>query len=173
MSRSVIVQQSLKYAKSHGLNENVAVFVNFSKHSGKPRFFIYDYSKLKVVYNSLCAHGRGKGNKAWKAKLSNQIGSKCSCKGHFKITGKKKIWGTLPCLILDGLDSSCSNARRRGILVHPSVMVSGFQYGIWPFYLPLGPASEGCFAISFNAYRKLERLYDKERKPIMIHAYEE
>lgn len=173
ISKSAIVNQGLVYAKEHGLNEHIAVFVNFSKHSGKPRFFIYDYKKSEVVFSSLCAHGRGKGNKAWKAKLSNKIGSKCSCKGHFKIIGKKYIWNALPCLILDGLDSTCNNARRRGILVHPSVMVSVFQYGIWPLYIPLGPESERCFAISHNAYRKLERLYNKERKPIMIYAYEE
>lgn len=167
-----IVKDGLEYAKTHNLNERVVVFVNFSKHSGKPRFFVYDYRESKVVYSSLCAHGRGKGNKAWKAKLSNEVGSKCSCKGHFKITGKKKIWGYLPCLILDGLDASCSNARRRGILVHPSMLVSVFQYGIWPFYIPLGPESEGCFAISYNAYRKLERMYCKGNKPIMIYAYE-
>lgn len=173
ISESTIVSRGLEYAKTHNLNEHYAVFVNFSKHSGKPRFFVYDYVESRVVCSSLCAHGRGKGNKAWKAKLSNKIGSKCSSKGHFKITGKKIIWKALPCLILDGLDSSCSNARIRGILVHPSVLVSVFQYGIWPFYIPLGPESEGCFAISNNAYRRLERLYDKEKKTIMIYAYEE
>lgn len=173
ISDSAIVKNELAYAKKNGLNEHIAVFVNFSKHSGKPRFFIYDYDESEVICSSLCAHGRGKGNKAWKAKLSNEVGSKCSCKGHFKITGKKKIWKALPCLILDGLDSSCINARRRGILVHPSVMVSIFQYGIWPLYIPLGPESEGCFAISNNAYKKLQGLYEKESKPIMIYAYEE
>ena len=166
--------QSLKeYSNKHGLSENYAVVVDFSKSSGRHRFFVCDLKKQQVVSSSLCAHGAGRGSTVVNPVFSNEIGSNCSSLGHYQITGRHKMSSTgLPSFRLKGLDSSNSNAMKRGILIHSAKLVSYCRLGIYPFYLPLDKRiSSGCFAIDIDMMDIVGDLVDKEKKPILLYAF--
>ena len=166
--------QSLKeYSNKHGLSENYAVVVDFSKSSGRHRFFVCDLKKHQVVSSSLCAHGAGKGNTVANPVFSNEVGSNCSSLGHYKITGRHKMSSTgLPSFRLKGLDSSNSNAMKRGILIHSAKLISNYRLGIYPFYLPLDKRiSSGCFAVDIDMMDIVGDLVDKEKKPILLYAF--
>ena len=166
--------QSLKeYSNKHGLSENYAVVVDFSKSSGRHRFFVCDLKKQQVVSSSLCAHGAGKGSTVANPVFSNEVGSNCSSLGHYKITGRHKMSSTgLPSFRLKGLDSSNSNALKRGILIHSAKLISNYRLGIYPFYLPLDKRiSSGCFAVDIDMMDFVGDLVDKEKKPILLFAF--
>ena len=165
--------QSLKeYSKKHGLSENYAVVVDFEKPSGKHRFFFCDLKKDKIIASSLCAHGAGKGSTIFSPVFSNEVGSNCSSLGHYKMTGRYRMSSSgLPSFRLQGLDTSNSNAMKRGILIHSAKLVSYCRLGIYPFYLPLDRRiSSGCFAIDIDMMDVVGELVDKEKKPILLYA---
>ena len=166
--------QSLKeYSHKHGLSENYAIVVDFGKPSGKHRFFICDLKKQQVISSSLCAHGAGKGSTVVNPVFSNEVGSNCSSLGHYKITGRHKMSSTgLLSFRLKGLDSSNSNAMKRGILIHSAKLISNYRLGIYPFHLPLDKRiSSGCFAVDIDMMDFVGDLVDKEKKPILLFAF--
>ena len=61
-----------------GYNEDYCILVDFSRPSGEDRMAIIDLKTLSVLDTGPCAHGKGKGNSAWKPSFSNEEGSKCS-----------------------------------------------------------------------------------------------
>ena len=141
-----------EYCRKKGLSENYAIVVDYSIPSGKHRFFVCDLKKQKVIASSLCAHGAGKGSTIFTPVFSNEVGSNCSSLGHYKITGRHQMSSSgLPSFRLQGLDTSNSNAMKRGILIHSAKLVSYCRLGIYPFYLPLDRRiSSGCFAIDID-----------------------
>ena len=160
------------YCHVNGLSEHYAVIVDFSYPSGKHRFFVCDLQTNKIISSSLCAHGAGNGSTITKPVFSNEIGSNCSSLGHYAITGKHKMSSTgLPSFRLKGLDSSNSNAMKRGILIHSAKIVSMSRLGIFPFYLPLDKRiSSGCFAVDIDMMDIVGELVDNEKKPILLYA---
>lgn len=161
-----------EYSHKNGLSENYAIVVDFSKSSGKHRFFVCDLKKQQIISSSLCAHGAGNGSTMTKPIFSNEIGSNCSSLGHYQIIGRHKMSSSgLPSFRLKGLDSSNSNAMKRGILIHSAKIVSMFRLGIFPFYLPLDKRiSSGCFAVDIGMMDIVGDLVDNEKKPILLYA---
>lgn len=45
------------YCVSKGFSTNYCFLVDFSIHSGKKRFFVWDFKGDSIKYASLCAHG--------------------------------------------------------------------------------------------------------------------
>ena len=152
-----------------GFSEDYCILVDFSRPSGEDRMAIIDLNTSSVLDTGPCAHGRGKGNSAWKPNFSNKKGSRCSSLGAFKIAEKGYSTTVGLRFALDGLDDSNSNARRRNILIHSSRYV-GIMHHLTS-YLPLSDASWGCFTTSPAMLRKIEALCDKSRKPILLYAY--
>ena len=171
--RKVDYAELKEYCSQKGLSENYAIIVDFNKSSGRHRFFICDLKKQDIISSSLCAHGSGKGSTISEPIFSNEVGSNCSSLGHYQITGRHKMSSTgLPSFRLKGLDSSNSNAMRRGILIHSAKLVSNCRLGIFPFYLPLDKRiSSGCFTIDIDMMDIVGDLVDNERKPILLYAY--
>ena len=161
-----------EYCRKKDLSENYAIIVDYSKPSGKHRFFVCDLKKEKIIASSLCAHGAGKGSTIFSPVFSNEVGSNCSSLGHYKITGRHQMSSSgLPSFRLQGLDTSNSNAMKRGILIHSAKLVSYCRLGIYPFYLPLDRRiSSGCFAIDIDMMDVVGDLVDKEKKPILLYA---
>ncbi len=52
-------QAGKAYCDKNGCNTNYCFLVDFSIHSGKRRFFVWDFKGDSVKYASLCAHGYG------------------------------------------------------------------------------------------------------------------
>lgn len=159
------------YAIKHGYNDRYYVLVKFSEHSGRNRFFVYDDLRKEIIIKGLCSHGQGKGNTPSKPQFCNSVGSECSSLGKYAILNKHRMTTGYCSYVLKGLDKTNSNAQIRGILIHPSKMVSAFMYGIYPFYMPLSGISAGCFTISKNTFHKLSTIIEQENTPILLWAY--
>ena len=82
-------EEALEYCKGNGYSTEYCLLVDYGRHSGRVRFFLWDFDRGKPVLKSLCAHGYGKGSTARKPVFSNEPGSFCSSLGHYRI-GKEK-----------------------------------------------------------------------------------
>ena len=152
------VTEALKYCKSHNLNTNYCVFVDFSKHAGKKRYVLYNLNTRKVEYSSVCANGLNRNE------FSNKEGSHLSSLGKYKVTsivGKMGIGEE--CLILDGLEATNSNARKRQILIHSYKDVY-YNPGTYPFNVFGKNLSHGCFVIDKIAFNKTKKI----SKPMLL-----
>ena len=76
------------YVRQHGMNEHYALFVDYSIRSGKPRLFVWDFRKGRVVASTYVMHGDGGGSTAQRPRFSNRIGSNCSSLGKCLRLGK-------------------------------------------------------------------------------------
>ena len=157
-----------QYCASHNYSTDYCILVDFSRPTGIDRFFIYDFSKKKIVERSLCAQGLGKNwNIFAPSKFSNVPGSNYSSLGKYKVGGLRKMSKAFfgKGYTVYGLDSSNSNALARGILIHRGN--PGFQ----TYPLPCVPASRGCFAVSDGMMRSIEVYKKSTRKPLLLYAY--
>ena len=155
------VIEALEFCKKHNLNTNYCVFVDFSKHAGKKRYVIYNLNTRKVEYSSVCANGLNRNE------FSNKEGSHLSSLGKYKVTsivGKMGIGEE--CLILDGLEATNSNARKRQILIHSYKDVY-YNPGTYPFNVFGKNLSHGCFVIDKRAFNKTK----ENSKPMLLWAY--
>jgi hypothetical protein len=72
----------------------------------------------------------------------------------------------MPYYALYGMEPTCSNARPRGILIHPNV----WQFATYP--LPAMWFTEGCFGLSWLGFYKIENYIKMSKKPILLWAYQ-
>ena len=113
------INEALAFCKKNNLSTEYAVFVDFGKHSGRERYMIYSFSKHEVVYRCLCASGLNKN------KFSNRPGSNLSSHGKYRITNEIHNMSIgREGFVIDGLESSNSNARIRKILIHYSEVLN-------------------------------------------------
>ena len=172
---------ALEYCKKNGYSTEYCLLVDYGRHSGRVRFFVWDFEKEKPVLKSLCAHGYGKGSTARRPVFSNEPGSFCSSLGHYSV-GKEKIMSKpkgRKALLLYGKDKTNSNALHRGILIHPVRLP---DFSIYPLMIPvkvheifgrkIRPKSEGCVTIPFSTYSKLKEIKKTTDKPMMLWVYE-
>lgn len=173
--------EAFEYCKENGYSTDYCLLVDYGRHSGRVRFFLWDFEKEKPALKCLCAHGYGKGSTARKPVFSNELGSFCSSLGHYKV-GKEKTMSKpkgRKALVLYGQDKTNSNALQRGILIHP---VNLPNFSIWPFMIPvkvykvlghkIRPKSEGCITIPFRKYTKVVDTAKSNGKPLMLWVYE-
>lgn len=155
------VAEALEFCKKHNLNTDYCVFVDFSKHAGKKRYVLYNLNDREVVCSSVCANGLNRNE------FSNVEGSNLSSLGKYEVTS---IVGRMgigeECIILNGLESTNSNARKRQILIHSYKDVY-YNPGTYPFNVFSKNLSHGCFVINKRAFRKTKRI----AKPMLLWAY--
>ena len=68
-------EEALEYCMENGYSTEHCLLVDYGRHSGRVRFFLWDIEKEKPVLKSLCAHGYGKGSTARRPVFSNGVGS--------------------------------------------------------------------------------------------------
>ena len=153
--------EALEFCKKHNLNTDYCVFVDFSKHAGKKRYVLYNLNDREVVCSSVCGNGLNRNE------FSNVEGSNLSSLGKYEVTS---IVGRMgigeECIILNGLESTNSNARKRQILIHSYKDVY-YNPGTYPFNAFGRNLSHGCFVINKRAFRKTKRV----AKPMLLWAY--
>jgi hypothetical protein len=166
---SKINQEALKYCKNKGFSEEYYFLVDMSIHSGKNRFFVYDFIAKKIIDKNLVTHGscdkfEDNETKWEQAKFSNQKDSHCSSKGKYKI-GKRDYssWGINVKYWLHGLESSNNNAVDRVVVLHSWDAVKNKE--IYPKYSPL---SWGCPAVSNDFMKVLDEKLKATEKPILL-----
>ncbi len=155
------VTEALEFCKSNNLNTNYCIFVDFSKHEGKKRYVLYNLKTRNVEYSSVCANGLNRNN------FSNKEGSNLSSLGKYRVTsivGKMGIGEE--CIILEGLEPTNINARKRQILIHSHKSVY-YNPGTYPFNIFYKNLSWGCFVIDKRAFNKTKNI----AKPMLLWAY--
>lgn len=162
-------REALSFCKAEEFNEDYYFLVDLSIHSGKDRFFVYDFKEGKIIEQNLVTHGacdafEENETKYQKAKFSNRPDSHCSSAGKYKV-GKRDYssWGIKVKYWLDGLEETNSNARDRVVVLHSWEAVADEE--IYPDYSPL---SWGCPAVSDNFMRLLDEKLQRTRKPVLL-----
>lgn len=157
------------YCRTNGFSTDYCFLVDFRIHSGKKRFFVWDFKGDSVKYSSLCAHGHGKSSTASKPEFSNVNGSYCSSLGRYKVGIRSHSkWGINVHYKLHGLESTNSNAYKRIVVLHSFTPLPGME--IHPVHLPLG-MSKGCPVICNQVMKQVDALLKVEEKPVLLWIY--
>lgn len=157
------------YCKSAGLNEDFCILIDMNIHSGKNRFFMWDFAKDTVTHSGLCCHGYGEGSTEQTPEFSNTPGSYCSSLGKYKIGIRSySQYGINVHYKLHGLEKSNNNAFRRVIVLHSHNPVPESE--IYPTYLPLG-YSQGCPVISNELMRVVDVKLKNVKKETLLWIY--
>ena len=166
---SIMHQEALTFCKAKGFNQKFYFLLDFSIHSGKNRFYVYDFNSQKVIHQNLVTHGscdvfEENPAKNKKATFSNANNSHCSSKGKYKI-GKRDYssWGIHVKYWLHGLESSNTNAEKRVVVLHSWEAVSNEE--IFPRYAPL---SWGCPAVSDEFMKFLDEKLKTTQQPVLL-----
>lgn len=160
-------ETALDYCKAKGLRTDYCILVDFDVHSGKNRFFVWDFNKQKIAYSTICEHGRGGNSTHRTPEFSNQNGSHCTSLGKYYVMNRRHMYNqpSVPCYVVKGVDETNSNALARGILIHPS----SSQIPLYPF--PLQHRTEGCFGLSQRGFHKIDQYKKMSSKPMLLWAY--
>jgi hypothetical protein len=156
------VSKNAKAAAVAALNEKLGeiprngtiIIVDYTQPSQTKRLAVMNIQSGKILFHARVAHGVKSGG-IYAEKLSNIIGSQQSSSGLFEVAevfnGKHG-----PSLRLKGLNKDLNgNALKRGIIIHSAEYVSIRSIlANWKDKFRLG-RSDGCFALSNTAFRKL------------------
>jgi hypothetical protein len=158
------------FCKKNNMNTEYCFLIDFSIHSGKNRFFIYNFKTNTVVKSGLACHGIGKNSTTEKPIYSNEVGSNCSSLGKYKI-GKRAYsnWGINIHYKMHGLESTNSNAFKRQVVLHSYSYVSETELS--PNHLTMG-WSQGCPVLANGLMKTIDGLLLKTKKPTLIWIYE-
>jgi hypothetical protein len=162
---------ALQYCRDNSFSEKYCFLVDFGIHSGKNRFFIWDFEKDTVVRAGLCAHGYGGNSTPGRPEYSNTEGSYCSSSGRYR-TGISSYsqWGIHIHYKLHGLDQTNSNAFKRIVVLHSYKYVPDSE--IYPLYLPLG-YSAGCPVVSNAMMNAADELLKNSDKSFLLWIFDE
>lgn len=165
--------EALAFCKQKNYSEDYYFLIDMSVHSGKDRFYVYDFKQKKITAKNIVTHGscdkfEENDTKYEAAKFSNRNDSHCSSLGKYKV-GKRdySTWGINVKYWLDGLEATNSNAKERVVVLHSWDAVPDKE--IYPQYSPL---SWGCPAVSDNFMRKLDAKLQATDKPVLLWIVE-
>lgn len=165
-------EEAFNYCQSKNMNEDICILIDMSIHSGRKRFFLWDFKKDTIQYDFLVSHGCGEN--PWNRDLSKDCPEFSNIDGsHLSSLGKYKIgergysnWGININYKLYGLDSSNSNAFNRLIVLHSWEAITDEE--IYP-----NGSSEGwgCPAISNISLKLIDPLLKASAKPVLLWIY--
>lgn len=168
-----IHNEAFTFCKENQFNQDFYFLIDMSIHSGKNRFFVYDFKTKKVSHQNVVTHGtcdvfEANPEKYKKAKFSNKVDSHCSMKGKFKI-GKRDYssWGINIKYWMHGLESTNNNAVKRVVVLHSWPAVANEE--IFPRYSPL---SWGCPAVSDEFMQVLDDKLKTVDQPVLMWIVE-
>ena len=154
------------------------IVVDFSKSSCEDRLFIYSntsWIEPELIYSGVVLHGCGGKSTPSKPEFSNEIGSNCSSLGVYTLEGFVKMSNGMEAIKLKGWSDTNSNAEKRGIYIHPSIMATLLPFNLPGMNFPLTKASQGCFAVSYHTYNAIKHYMkdDPNHKTKLIAYYGE
>lgn len=166
-------KEAKAFCKAQHFNEDYYFLIDLSVHSGRNRFFVYDFRNGKVSDQNLATHGSCDQFEAndtqWqRVKFSNKNDSHCSSKGKYRI-GKRdhSSWGIKIKYWLHGLEATNSNAFERVVVLHSWEAVKNKE--VYPEYSPL---SWGCPAVSDEFMALLDVKLQQTQKPVLLWIIE-
>ncbi len=160
---------ALVFCKNKEFDTSFCILVDMKIHSGKNRFFIWDFKKDTIMHAGLCCHGAGGESSGSQPVFSNTPGSNCTSLGKYKIGIRSySNYGIRVHYKLHGLEKTNNNAYKRIVVLHSHNPVP--DYEIYPFHLPMG-YSLGCPVISNELMTTLDGLLKKAGKPVLLWIY--
>lgn len=164
---------ALVFCKENKFNEDYYFLIDMSIHSGKNRFFVYDFKQNKITDKKLVTHGscdqfETNPDKWEKAKFSSKTDSHCSMQGKYKIGNRDySSWGIKVKYWLEGLEPTNKTAVKRVVVLHSWEAVSDIE--VYPRYSPL---SWGCPAVSDDFMKVLDVKLKQTKKPVLLWIVE-
>lgn len=151
------------------MNTSFCFLVDLSVHSGKNRFYIYNFKTKSVQDSGLVCHGVGKNSTEVNPVYSNEVGSNCTSLGKYK-TGKRAYsnWGINIHYKLHGLEKTNSNAMSRNIVLHSYGYVP--EKEIYPLHLTMG-WSQGCPVVANDLMKKIDSSLKASKKPTLLWIF--
>lgn len=165
-------EEALSYCQNNKLNTNICILINMNIHSGKNRFFLYNFKTQKIINTGLCTHGCcdsewGTDSTKMTPTFSNEPNSHCSSLGKYKIGVRGySNWGININYKLHGLEKTNNKAYKRTIVLHSWDMISDTE--IFPYGAPEG---WGCPAISNKLLKQIDPILKKETTPLLLWIY--
>ncbi len=157
------------YCKKNKLDTTLCILIDMKIHSGKNRFFVWNFKEKKAIRTSLCCHGCGGGSTGETPVFSNRPGSYCTSLGKYKIgTSAYSQYGINVHYKLHGLEKSNSNAFDRIVVLHSHTPVPEGE--IHPHHLPMG-WSLGCPVVSNDMMKYLGTCLKSSRMPVLLWIY--
>jgi len=169
----VMADSAYTYCLTNDYEPRFFLLIDMKIHSGRKRFFIYDYQSHNVMESSLVSHGCG--DSLWGSDetktcpvFSNVPESHCSSLGKYRV-GKRGYsnWGININYRLHGLEKSNGNANARDVVLH-----SWFDISEEETYPAGSPEGWGCPAVSNDFMTALDSVLIKSRKPILLWIYQ-
>ncbi len=160
---------ALVFCKKKKMNTDYCFLIDMKIHSGKNRFFVWDFNQNKVIHTGLCCHGKGGDSTGAQPVFSNVEGSNCTSLGKYKIgISSYSQWGINIHYKLHGLDTTNNNAFKRIVVLHSFKPVPAYE--IYPLHLPMG-WSLGCPVISNKLMTQLDKMLKDSDKSILLWIY--
>lgn len=165
-------KEAYAYSKVNGFDLEHTILIDFSRHSGKNRFFVWDFKANKPIIESLVAHGYG--NTGFESSnqnivFSNIPNSYTSSLGKYKLGARSySKWGINIHYKMHGLEATNSNAFHRYIVLHSYQSIPNEE--TYPTYLPMG-FSQGCPVIDDETMKKVDKLLQTKNKPVLLWIY--
>lgn len=165
-------KEAYEYAKANGFDTDHAILIDFGRHSGKNRFFVWNFAENSVEIESLVAHGYG--NTGFESSnqsivFSNTPNSYASSLGKYKLGARAPSqWGIKIHYKMHGLEQSNDKAYERYIVLHSFEYVPSEE--VYPAYLPMG-FSQGCPVVDDETMRKVDQLLQTKKKPMLMWIY--
>ena len=164
--------QAKVFCEQKKMNGSFCLLANMKVHSGKARFYIWDFKQDKAIDSGLVSHGCG--SAPWgvattkeKAVFSNVDGSHCSSLGKYKIGERgHSDWGIHVKYLLHGLENSNNNALKRFIVLHSWSQVTNY-----PLYPDGTVESWGCPAVSDAFMKKVDEKLKEESTPVLLWMF--
>ncbi len=122
------------FCEENGLNTKCCILIDMKIHSGKKRFFLWDFKGDSVLNSGMCSHGTCDNLAEYDPMLSTQFSnipeSHCSSLGRYKIGERGySTFGIHINYKLHGLEKTNNNAFKRFIVFH------SWKYQIMKFIL--------------------------------------
>lgn len=165
-------KEAYQFIQNNGYDTIHTILIDYSIHSGKNRFYVWDYNGNKAIIKGLVAHGYGNENfRSTQEKIvfSNVPNSYTSSLGKYKIGVRAPSqWGTKIHYKMHGLEKSNNNAFSRIIVLHSYSKMPDHE--IYPEHIPLG-YSQGCPVIDNKTMKKMDSLLKNKIKPVLLWIY--
>ncbi len=153
------------FVQGKGFSEDYCFLIDMSIPSGKKRFFVYNTKTNSVLFSGLVAHGCCNESFLKEAKFSNTPNCGCSSLGKYKV-GNAYSGQYGKSYKLYGMESTNSNALKRGVVLHGFSCVPDEE--IYPRDVC---NSLGCTMVSPAFFNKVSRIIDQSKKSIVLWIY--
>lgn len=166
--------EALAFCKAKKMNEDFCILIDMEIHSGKKRFFVWDFKKKEVTNSFLVGHGCG--DSSWSSDetknsptFSNVEDSHRTSLGKYRIGERgTSEWGVKIKYLMLGLEESNSNALKRFIVFHSWDEVSDDE--IFPTGTPEG---WGCPTISNASFKIIDPMLRSSSKPVLMWIFDD